>query len=52
MAKYKVLKRFRDKVTREIYEPNKVIDMTVKRADEVAKNLDNTFLKRVEEDKK
>ena len=36
MAKYNVLKKFRDKETKEVYEAGTVIDMTVKRAEEVA----------------
>lgn len=52
MAKYKVLKSFRDKHTKEIYEKDTTIEMTVKRASEVEKNLDSSFLERVEEDEK
>lgn len=48
MAKYKVLKKFRDIHTREIYKPNTEIEMTVKRADEVEKNLDSSFLERLD----
>ncbi|MFS0932115.1 hypothetical protein ACFDAA_05870 [Enterococcus casseliflavus] len=51
MAKYNVLKKFRDKETKEVYEAGTVIDMTVKRAEEVAVNLDGSFLERVEEKK-
>ena len=49
MAKYNVLKKFRDKETKEVYEAGTVIDMTVKRAEEVAVNLDDSFLERAEE---
>ena len=49
MAKFTALKTFRDIHTKEIYQAGAVIDMTVKRADEVKKNLDDTFLERVEE---
>lgn len=49
MAKFKALKTFRDIHTKEIYERGAVIEMAVKRADEVKKNLDDTFLERVEE---
>lgn len=49
MAKYKVLKKFRDTHTKEIYEVDQEIEMTVKRASEVEKNLDSSFLVRVEE---
>lgn len=48
MAKYKVLKQFRDIHTKKIYEPNTEIEMTVKRAEEVAKNLDGSFLERID----
>lgn len=51
MVKYNVLKKFRDKETKEVYEAGTVIDMTVKRAEEVAVNLDDSFLERVEEKK-
>ena len=51
MAKYNVLKKFLDKETKEVYEAGTVIDMTVKRAEEVAVNLDDSFLERVEEKK-
>ena len=51
MAKYNVLKKFRDKETKEVYEAGTVIDMPVKRAEEVAVNLDDSFLERVEEKK-
>lgn len=49
MAKFKVLKAFRDIHTNEIYKVNSEIEMTVKRANEVEKNLDSSFLVRVEE---
>lgn len=49
MAKYKVLKTFRDIHTNEIYEPNSEIELTVKRANEVEKNLDSSFLVRIDE---
>ena len=49
MAKFKTLKTFRDIHTDQIYQKGAVIEMTVKRAKEVEKNLDNTFLERVEE---
>ncbi|MEQ7289172.1 hypothetical protein ABQD82_08075 [Enterococcus gallinarum] len=52
MAKYNVLKKFRDKETKEVSSARlTVIDMTVKRAEEVAVNLDDSFLERVEEKK-
>lgn len=52
MAKYQVLKTFRDIHTKEIYKPNSEIEMTVKRADEVKKNLDDSFLVRVDNEEK
>ncbi len=51
MAKYKVLKTFRDKYTKETYEKGQEIDMTVKRAEEAIKNLkkyDGDFLERID----
>lgn len=52
MAKYKVLKKFRDIHTKEVYKPNAEIEMTIKRAGEVAKNLDDSFLVRIDKDEK
>lgn len=52
MAKYKVLKEFKDIHTKEIFLKDETIEMTVKRAAEVEKNLDSSFLVRVEEGKK
>lgn len=49
MAKFKVLKTFRDIHTQEVYAGNTEIEMTVKRAKEVEKNLDGSFLERIEE---
>ncbi|QVV90827.1 hypothetical protein [Weissella tructae] len=46
MAKYLVKKEFIDKETNERYAVGATIDMTVKRAKEVANNLDDTFLER------
>lgn len=54
MAKYKVLKKFKDIETNEIYEPGQEIEMTVKRANEAIKNLkkwDGEFLERIEDEK-
>lgn len=51
MAKYKVLQKFQDKYTGEIYSPNTEIEMTVKRANEAIANLENwdgDFLERVD----
>lgn len=50
MAKYRVLKRFRDKETKEVYEAGQVIEMTVKRANEAIENLKKyggEFLERI-----
>lgn len=52
MAKYKVLKKFIDKHTKEIYEVGKQYEFTVKRAEEAEKNLGEGFLVRVETPKK
>lgn len=51
MAKFKVLKTFRDIHTEEVYVEEAEIEMTVKRANEVEKNLDGSFLERIEEEK-
>lgn len=48
MAKFKVLKPFKDTRTKEIYSKDQKIEMTVKRSEEVAKNLDDTFLRRLD----
>jgi len=51
MAKYKVLKTFRDKYTKETYEKGQELDMTVKRAEEAIKNLKEyggDFLERID----
>ena len=53
MVKYKVLKTFKDIHTNEKYKKNAEIEMTIKRAEEVEKNLDDSFLVRIDEtDKK
>lgn len=55
LANYKVLKEFRllddPKVPGKgkIHQPEEVIDITVKRADQVIKTLGGSFLERVEE---
>ncbi|MBO0427621.1 hypothetical protein JZO82_00455 [Vagococcus fluvialis] len=55
MAEFKVLKEFRllddPKVPGKgkIHQPEEVIDITVKRADQVVKTLGGSFLERVEE---
>jgi hypothetical protein len=51
VAKYKVLKTFRDKYTKETYEKGQELDMTVKRAEEAIKNLKEyggDFLERID----
>lgn len=48
MAKYKVLKTFRDIHTGIVYTPDSIIEMTVRRAKEVEVNLDSSFLVRCE----
>lgn len=55
MALYKVLKKFRDIETNEIYEKDQEIEMTVKRANEAIENLktwDGKFLERIDNKKK
>lgn len=52
MVKYKVLQEFRDIETKEVYEADTEIEMTVKRADEAIKNLkkwDGEFLERIDD---
>ena len=51
MAKYKVLKTFTDKETREVYKEDQEIEMTVKRANEAIQNLKKhggEFLERID----
>ncbi|MDV7767599.1 hypothetical protein [Peribacillus sp. CSMR9] len=52
MAKYKVLKAFKDIHTNEVYTIDQEIEMKVTRAKEVEQNLDDSFLSRVEENEK
>jgi len=55
MAKYKVLQRFRNLETNELYEEGQEIELTVKRADEAIANLekwDGSFLERIDNVKK
>jgi hypothetical protein len=49
VPKYKVLMAFRDIHTNDTYKPNTEIEMTVKRANEVEKNLNSSFLVRIQE---
>lgn len=51
MAKYKVLKEFKDIKNGKVYRKNDEIEMTVKRSTEVSENLDDTFLERLDEPK-
>lgn len=51
MAQFKVNKKFKDKNTGEVHEPETVIDMTVKRANEVTEKLGDDALERVQEAK-
>ena len=51
MVKFKVLQPFRNKETKEEYEQDQVIELTVKRADEATANLkswDGVFLERID----
>ncbi len=52
MAKFKVLKSFRDIETKEIYAIDQEIELTAKRAKEVVENLDDSFLEKIEVAKK
>lgn len=50
MAKYKVLQKFRDTHTKEVYEKNDVIEMTDERANKAIENLKKykgEFLERI-----
>lgn len=49
MAIFKVKKRFKDIHTKDIYEENAEIEMTVKRSKEVESNLDSTYLERIDD---
>lgn len=50
MAKFKVLKSFRDIKTKKMVEPKTVVDFTVNRAEKL--NEKGDFLKRVDEPEK
>ena len=55
MAKYKVLQKFTNLETNEVYEKGQEIELTVKRADEAIANLekwDGSFLERIDNAKK
>jgi len=49
--KYTVKKRFRDKETREIYEPKQVIELTKKRVAEVTAALGDGYIAEVKDEK-
>lgn len=54
MAKFKVLKVFKDIETGEMYKKDQEVEMTVRRANEAIKNLkkwDGEFLERMEDKK-
>ncbi len=44
--KYTILKSFRDKYTKELYEKGQEIDLLVKRAKEIEKNLGSGFIQK------
>lgn len=51
MAKYKVLSKFKNKETGETYKIGQEIELTVKRAKEIEKNLESygyKFLERID----
>ncbi|WP_239700281.1 hypothetical protein [Mammaliicoccus sp. D-M17] len=52
MVKFLVKKDFKDVHTGQVYKKGEEQEFTVKRADEVEKNLDGSFLVRKEEEKK
>ncbi len=52
MAKFKVLKAFRDIVTKEDYKVDQEIELTAKRSKEVVENLGTSFLEKIEVAKK
>lgn len=51
MAKYKVLKRFKDKETKKVHEPTKegnIIELTKTRGDQIIKKAGKAYLEAVE----
>ncbi len=44
--KYTILKSFRDKYTKELYEKGQEIDLLVKRVKEIEKNLGSGFIQK------
>lgn len=49
MPKFKVLKKFRDIHTKEVYDPEHVLELTEERVEEVVSNLGTSFLSEIEE---
>ena len=52
MANYKVIQKFRDAETKEVYEENQEIEMNVKRVNKAIRNLkkyDGDFLERLDD---
>ncbi|MEB5757405.1 hypothetical protein [Mammaliicoccus sciuri] len=52
MVKFLIKKDFKDVHTGQVYKKGEEQDFTVKRADEIEKNLDSSFLVRKEDKKK
>lgn len=52
MPKFKVLKDFRDKHSKKVHEMGAEIEISVKRANEIEKNLGSSFLSRINEEEK
>lgn len=55
MAKYKVLKKFKNKETKEVYSESQEVELTVKRAKEIQASLESygvDFLERLDNKKK
>lgn len=48
MAKYVVLNDWKDKYTNTTYRTGEVVELTVSRANEVAKNLGDKYLFRID----
>lgn len=54
MAKFKVLNRFKDLKKNEVHEAGQIVDMTIKRADEIKaklKGYNRDFLERIDNKK-
>lgn len=54
MAKYKVLNKFKNKETKEVYTVGQEVELTVKRAKEIEDNLESygvDFLERIDNKK-